>query len=150
MARTSAVGTPPGVNVANTVYAQLRALNANQDVQLRRLVVVTTTAPTTPPVWLIQRSSLVGTVTTFAAGRPFEPAAASLAQLDYIFSGQPTLVAGGLDVGGFPAAVGNAWVFSFLDAPIITRGTGTGICLVNTVATGATLGAFAVSAIWDE
>lgn len=150
MGRYGAAGSPPGVNTANTTYLQLRPTSASATVRLIRIVAAISTAPSNAPIWVLQRSTAVGTATTSPTVKPFDTADASLAAVDTVLSVQPTLTAGPLDTGAYPSAIGNAWVFAFNDGPIIIRGTANGICLVNTVAAGATLGVFQVSAVWDE
>jgi hypothetical protein len=78
---------------------------------------------------------------------PQNSAAVSL--LDTAWSANPTL--GGTDLRRIPlaASIGAGYVFTFYDAPFVIPQSG-GLCIVNAIAAGATVGSLTMYAYFNE
>ena len=142
-----------GVNTANTAYFQLRQTATGQRLKILQIVVSVETAPTTAPSFYLSRSTANGTVTTTLAGQPFDPAdSAAKGTLDSAFSVAPTFnTTNKMAVGPMAVTAGGGWIWDFRDMPLIVAdAVASGLVIVNANASGATLGAFACSAMWQE
>lgn len=142
-----------GVNTADTAYFQIRATATTERIAVVEIIFAILTAPTNAPQPYLTRTTAIGTVTTTIAGQAFDPAdAASLTTLDSAFSVAPTFTAANkVGVGALAVTAGGAWVWSFRDKPLILPASTTaGLAIVNAAASGATVGAFSCSAIFDE
>lgn len=142
-----------GVNTADTAYFQVRETATAQRLKLLQIVVAVQSAPTTAPVFYLARSTAIGTVTTTIAGQAFDPADSSAkGTLDSAFSVAPTFTAANkIAVGPMAVTAGGGWVFDFRDMPIVLAASTTaGLVIANANASGATLGSFACSAMWQE
>jgi hypothetical protein len=153
MGQYSAGFSVAGVNVANTQVVHLVNTAATERIYVKLLAVGVSVAPTTAPSFYVSRSTARGTQATTLAGQPFDLAdTASTATLDLTWTVAPTfsttlpIVRGGLAV-----TAGGWWVWDFRDQPlVIPATTGSGLVIVNGVASGATLGTFAGYACWEE
>ena len=142
-----------GVNTADTAYFQIRATATAQRLKLLQVVVAVQSAPTTAPVFYLARSTAIGTVTTTLAGQPYDTAdSTAKGTLDSAFSVAPTFTAANkIAVGPMAVTAGGGWVWDFRDMPLIIPDlTTAGIVVVNANASGATVGSFACSAVWQE
>lgn len=152
MARYSAeFGPIAGVNAVDAVLANLKAA-ATDRLYLRQLFVAIETAPTAAPAFGLKRMNAAGTgVITVAT--PFMHDAADGAATGGLetawATARPTVTGGSPRRGFVPLALGNGFLFDFRDAPLLVPLSG-GLCVVNRVASGATLGAFGGYAEWDE
>lgn len=144
-----------GTNTANTVLAQLRQTAATARLRILSITLGVQTAPTTAPVFYLTRATANGTSTTTAVGFPWNntETVTSLGTVDTAWSAAPTITTTAkLKVGPLPATIGAGWMFDFRDDPLPIQASTTagGLCLVNAVATGATVGAFAIDITWLE
>lgn len=137
------------VNAANTIMWQIRAA-AGQRVELLELGVAVEGAPTAGPVIRLNRSTALGTSTATVIPQSEDPGnAAAVTLLDTTWSTNPTLA--GTDHRRFPLApaVGAGIVWTWFDKPF-TIPAGTGLCIVNAAAAGATLGSLTMYAYLNE
>jgi len=142
-----------GVNTANTVYFQLKSA-ATARLRIREIVWTITTAPTTAPLLLVSRSTATGTSSTTLAGTPVDPAdPAASGTLDSAWSAAPTFTTTGPHLLALQLAttVGGVFYWASGDemADIIVP-VSSGVCFAWSTASGATLGAHALSLAWDE
>lgn len=142
-----------GVNTANTQFANLVGSASNR-LLVREVVAIIRTAPTTPPIPALARSTARGTQTTTVTPllQDLADAASTAVGLDTAWSVAPTFTSGSrLRLGSLPATVGAAWVWQFYDQPLIVPATaGAGLTLFNVLASGATVGAWSGHFVWDE
>ena len=153
MSRYGAAVTAAGVNTANTAYFQIRPNATSQRVKVLQIVIAVATAPTTAPVFYLSRSTAIGTNSSTLAGQPFDPSdTSSIVNLDGGFSAAPTFSTTNLmAVGPMAVTIGGGWVWDFRDMPIILAASTTaGLVIANANASGATLGSFRCSAMWQE
>lgn len=152
MARYSAeFGSIAGVNAVDAVLANLKAA-ASDRLFLRTAFFGIETAPTTPPAFGFKRMNAVGTgtITTATALAHDSNDGTPSGTLETAWAtARPTVTGGSARRGFVPAAVGNGFLFDFRDAPLVVPLSG-GLCLVNRIASGATLGAFSGFIEWDE
>lgn len=149
MARYSVTATKAGVNTANTIMFQLRAISPNR-ISLIELALSVRTAPTVGPLWRLNRPTAVGATFTSATPQPEDPnTPAAVGRLDTVMGTLPTLA--GTDLRGYatPNAIGSGIVWTWYDAPFYIP-IGGSIALVNGLATGATLGQFDIYLVFDE
>lgn len=141
-----------GVNTANTAYFNLSGGTTNQ-LDISEIKVAVVVAPTTAPEFYLSRATARGTQTATITGQALDPAdPASFGTLDSTWSVNPTFsTTNWIDIGALAVTAGGIWVWTFYDQPLVIPATaGAGICLVNAVASGATLGTFAASYRWQE
>jgi len=143
-----------GVNTANTQLLNLAGGTAER-LLIREIYVVCTTAPTTAPLFAVGRSTAAGTTSTTATTIQNDPgSAAGIGVLGLTWSVAPTFTntaANRARVKQMTAAVGQEAYWPFYDVPLIIAATaGAGCVIWNTLASGATLGAFAGHITWDE
>lgn len=153
MSRYGAGASRVGINVADSVYFQLRPTTTAQRIKVLEVVVGIAVAPTTAPSLYLTRSTAAGTSTATLAGQPFDPAdAAAMGTLDSTWSAAPTIVAANkIQTGSLAVTAGGAWVWSFRDSPLVLdKITTAGLCVVNANASGATTGTFTCSMLWQE
>jgi hypothetical protein len=64
----------------------------------------------------------------------------------------PTFTAANkIDGGMTPLAVGNGWLWTFYDSPLVVAASAAeSIVIANANASGATTGVYQASAVWDE
>lgn len=150
----AAVAGRAGVNTADTIMFQLRSTSAAVRLKVYQIVVAVQSAPSNAPVFYITRASANGTSSTTLAGQVTDSAdPTSLGTLDSAWSVNPTITtANKIDAGALPVTAGSTWVFPFWDEPLVLQASTTagGICVVNSVAAGATLGSFTCSFRWSE
>lgn len=154
MAMYGAGATPAGINSANGLVADLHPTGTGTRLRIFQIIVGVSVAPTNAPIFYLTRTTAAGTVTTTLVGQALDPAdPASVATMNTVNSVAPTFTAGNkIAVGGLAVTAGGAWVWTFPDdAPLIVPATtATGVAVLNANASGATLGAFAVSMLWRE
>jgi hypothetical protein len=141
-----------GINTADSVLFQLRPTNTAQRIKLLEVVVSVYTAPSNAPQLYLTRSTAVGTSTATLAGQALDPAdAAAMGTFDSTWSAAPTITAANkIQVGGLAVTAGGAWVWTFRDWPLVlAASTSAGLCVCSN-ASGATLGAFTCSMLWQE
>jgi hypothetical protein len=146
--RYSVTHSKAGVNTANTIMWQLRAVSPDR-VELVELALTVKVAPTTGPSWRLNRGTAIGTSTATVTPQTEDPdVAAASARLDTTWSANPTL--GGTDLREYatPNAIGSGIVWTWYDKPLQIN-IASGICLVNGNATGATTGTLVIYAVFD-
>lgn len=142
-----------GVNAANTVLANLKAGAADR-LKLLQVLLSIETAPSTPPVFQLERMNAVGTgAITSTAGAAFdsgEGAAVGVLETAWATT-RPTRLATPLGFGRIqlPVTQASAFVFDFTNRPLVAALSG-GLMLVMTTASGATVGQIGGTFIWDE
>jgi hypothetical protein len=139
------------VNTANTAYFGLWPTTATQRLRLLQVTVAIATAPSTAPVFALARSTARGTQSTTLAGLPFDTGdTAAIGTLDGGFSAAPTFTNTSiLAVGPMAVTAGGGWVWDFRDSPVVLA-VSNGLVVFNINASGATLGSFRCSMIWEE
>lgn len=143
-----------GQNTAGRAYAVLKA-GANKRLRILRATILCSVVPTTAPSFQLLRQTVAG-VTPVASTTPqaLDPSdVAADARLETGgFGTQPTLTtASPLDVAALPLTAGAAWVFNFMDQPIVVvNGTANGLAIYNLNASGATTGTFQASFLYEE
>jgi hypothetical protein len=149
MARYSVTHAKAGVNTANTIMWQLRAITPAR-MEIIELGISVKVAPTTGPSWRLNRTTALGATFTSITPQPEEvdnPAANG--RLDHTMGTLPTL--GGVDLREYttPNAIGSGIVWTWYDKPLRIP-IGGSIAIVNGNASGATLGTLAIYAVFDE
>lgn len=143
--------TAAGVNTANTAYFGLWATSGAQRLRLMQVVVAVATAPSTAPVFALARSTARGTQGSTLAGQPFDTAdTAAIGTLDAAYTVAPTFTNTNImGIGPMAVTAGGGWVWDFRDSPIVLA-VSNGLVVFNVNASGATLGSFRCSMVWDE
>jgi hypothetical protein len=140
-----------GVNAVDAVLANLKAA-ATDRLFLRQAFFAIETAPTNAPAFGFKRMNAVGTGTiTSAAGSAYDTGdgtSSGVLETAWVTT-RPTVTGNAFRRGFVPLAVGNGFLFDFRDSPIVIP-LSAGLCLVNRIASGATLGAFGGYIEWDE
>lgn len=150
MARYSVTSNKAGVNTANTIMWQLRAVTNRA--YLLELGLSVAVAPTTGPEFILNRSATAGTSSaTVAPQLEGSLGAAATLLLDTAWSANPTLAAVPMRRYAVPNAIGSGIVWTWYDKPLEIEPAATGhICVINGNATGATLGNLDLYAIIDQ
>jgi hypothetical protein len=149
MARYSVTANKSGVNTANTIMWQLRAVSPNR-IELLELALTVKVAPATGPSWRLNRTTAIGTNSGTVTPQAEDPATpAAISRLDTSWSVNPTL--GGTDLREYaiPNAIGSGIVWTWYDKPLRID-VATGLAFVNGNAAGATLGTLVIYAVFDE
>lgn len=151
MSRYGAGVTAAGVNTANTAYFGLWSTSGAQRLKLLQVTVAVATAPTTAPVFALARSTARGTQGSTLAGLPFDTGdAAAIGTLDAAYSAAPTFTNTNIiSVGPMAVTAGGGWIWDFRDSPLILA-VSNGLVVFNINASGATLGSFRCSMMWQE
>lgn len=153
MTRYSVSHTKAGVNTADTVMWMLRP-GSNDDLFIYEIGLSIQVVPTAGPMWRIAKATGLGT-TPVQATPQLEDAGATTAngRLDISWASSPTVgtQASFTDLRRYTPtnAIGNGIVWTWYDKPLYIA-AGTGLCIVNGNAAGATLGSFHVYARVDE
>lgn len=152
MGRYSAeFGSIAGVNAVDAVLANLKAA-ASDRLFLRQAFFAIETAPSNAPAFGFKRMNAVGTGTiTSAAGTAHDAGdgtASGVLETAWVTT-RPTVTGNSFRRGFVPLTIGNGFLFDFRDAPLVVA-LSAGLCFVNRIASGATLGAFSGYAEWDE
>lgn len=151
MARYSATYSIAGVNAVDAVLANLKAGAADR-MFLRQAFFGIEVAPTNAPAFGLKRMNAVGTgAITNATNFLHDPAdgvAAGVLETAWATT-RPTVTGGAARRGWVPLAVGNGFLFDFRDSPLLVP-LSAGLCLVNLIASGATVGTFGGYVEWDE
>lgn len=151
MALYRAVFSIAGVNAVDAVLFNLKAASTDRAF-LRRVYFGIEVAPTTAPIFGLKRMNAVGTGTITTASiftnDPADPAAASSVETAWATT-RPTVTGGSPGRGAIPLAVGNGYLFDFSDRPIVIPASA-GLCGVNLVASGATVGTFGGYLEWED
>lgn len=137
-----------GINTANSPIVNL--WSATRKARILEVGVFIQVAPTTAPVFALQRSTVRGTQTaTLAPIRKDENDIAATATLDTAWSANPTFSSAAPHVraGGVPLAIGNGVIWSLGELEVAIGG---GLTVFNINAAGATLGSFAGYVYYDE
>ncbi len=129
-----------GVNTANSPIANLACIS--RKLRVREVGIFVQVAPTTAPIFALQRATTRGTQTTALAPLvkdSTDPTAT--ASLDVAWSANPTFTNTNpfLRAIAVPVTAGNGMVWDLEELEIVSPG---GLMLFNNVATGATLGSF--------
>lgn len=144
-------GAIAGVNAVDAVLANLKAA-ATDRIFLRQAFFAIEAVPTNAPAFGFKRMNAVGTGTiTSAAGSAHDGAdgtASGVLETAWATT-RPTVTGNSFRRGFVPLAIGNGFLFDFRDAPLVVPLSG-GICFINRLASGATLGSFSGYAEWDE
>lgn len=151
MPRYSAEFTIAGVNAVDAVLANLKAA-ASDRMFLRQAFFGIEVAPTNAPAFGLKRMNAVGTGAITTAS-PFahdnnDGVPAGVVETAWATT-RPTVTGGSARRGWLPLAVGNGFLFDFRDSPLIVPLSG-GLCLLNRIASGATVGTFGGYVEWDE
>jgi len=152
MERYGASNSKAGVNAANTPMWQLRG-GTTKRLRLLEIGLGVKTAPTTAPAFQLVRSTAIGTNSGTGAGQAYDSAGAPAAvgTLDNAWSVNPTLAANAFRETTMTTTAGGQTFWTFYDDPLWIPASATvGLVIVNTVATGATLGTFVAYCVWDE
>lgn len=141
-----------GVNTANTVLAELRAASTARAI-LRQLKITMAVLPTTAPRFVLARPTNTPAGGTNNTPIPFDNADAA-ALSSYIATGwstTPTFATSGpwIDVGGLPLTLGAGLIWTYPGQGLVVPTSGS-LILADLNASGATLGSFDISAIWEE
>lgn len=152
MDRYAASNSKAGVNTANTIMWQLRSTAATTRIRLLEVGLGIKGAPTTAPAFQLRRTTAVGTSSTTTAGTPHDPLdSAALGTFDSAWSVNPTLDTPAFRETVMAVTAGGQTFWTFYDEPLwIPASTTAGLAIVNTVATGATLGTFVCYMVWEE
>lgn len=153
MGRYSAGASFSGINTANSAYCSIRNNISTARKAVVKLTIGIAVAPSTAPLFYLVRTTGNGTETTTLAGQPYDSGdPASTALFVSVWSAQPTFTAANkMDTGGMALTAGGQWLWTFYDRPIILPAATTGgLAIVNQNASGATVGTFVASAVWDE
>lgn len=142
-----------GVNTANTVLSELRAASTARAI-LRQVKITMAVLPTTAPRFVLARTTNSPAGGTSVAGIALDGADAA-ALTSHFNTGQstaPTFTTGGpwIEVGGLPLTLGAGLVWSYPGTLGIVIATSGSLVLANLNASGATLGSFDISLIWEE
>ncbi len=151
MARYSAQFSIAGVNAVDAVLANLKTTTTDRAF-LRQLFVAIEVAPTAAPAFGLKRMNAVGTgaITNASIFSHDSADAAASCNLETAWATlRPTVTGGAARRGFVPLAIGNGFLFDFRDAPLIVP-VSSGLCVVNLIASGATVGTFGGYAEWDE
>lgn len=141
-----------GVNTANTVMWQIKTAASNR-IRIRELGIFISSAPTTAPIWVLARSTALGTSSTTTAGQPLDTTdAAATGTLDSAWSSAPTFNTSGPFIRqvGLPTTAGNGIIWTFAPGEELVIPASAGLCIANTVAAGATVGSMSFYATWLE
>lgn len=151
MARYSAEFSIAGVNAVDAVLANLKA-GAQDRMFLRQAFFGIEVAPSNAPAFGLKRMNAVGTgaitTATAFAHDPADGTPAGALETAWATT-RPTVTGGSPRRGWVPTALGNGFLFDFRDAPLIVA-LNAGLCLVNLIASGATVGTFGGYVEWDE
>lgn len=140
-----------GVNAADAVLANLKTA-AGMRALIREIFVGIEVLPTAAPIFGLKRMNAVGTgaitnatvmqhdVADGAVQSALETAWATL---------RPTVTGGSARRGAVPLALGNGFLFDFTNRPMIVP-VSAGLCIVNRIASGATVGTFGGYVTWEE
>jgi hypothetical protein len=140
-----------GVNAVDAVLANLKTA-ASDRAFIREIFIAIEGAPTNAPIFGIKRMNAVGTgaITTASAFAQDSNAGAPATTLEIAWATtRPTVTGGSARRGAVPLAIGNGFLFDFTNRPLVVP-VSAGICLVNRLASGATLGSFGGHIVWDE
>lgn len=149
MARYTVTSNKAGVNTANTIMWQLRAVTSRA--YLLELGLSVAVAPTTGPEFIMFRSATAGTSTATVTPQPegsLAPASSLL--LDTTWSANPTSAATAMRGFAVPNAIGSGIVWTWYSKPLEIEPAATGhIQIVNGNAAGATVGSLRIYAVID-
>jgi hypothetical protein len=151
--RYSTSHTKAGVNTADTIMWEIRP-GSNDDVYVYEIGLSIASAPINGPQWRVVRSTTVGTASSQATPVLEGPGSNTAnARLDLTWSANPTTAAQGAntDLRRFTTSptIGNGIVWTWYDQPLYVA-AGAGLCIVNGIATGTTLGSFQIYVRFDE
>lgn len=151
MSRYRAEFSIAGVNAVDAVLANLKSV-ASDRLFIRRAFIGIEVAPTAAPIFGIKRMLAVGTGTITTTPPMLTDAAdgAASGTLETAWATtRPTVTGGSAVRGGVPLALGNGFIFDFSDAPLVVP-MSAGVCLINRIASGATVGTFGGWVEWEE
>lgn len=151
MALYTAEFTIAGVNAVDAVLANLKTA-ASDRATVREIFIGTEVAPSAAPIFGVKRMLAVGTGTITTTAPIIHDIAdgANAAVLETAWAtARPTVTGGAGRRGAIPLALGNGFLFDFTNRALIVP-VSAGLCLVNRVASGATLGTFGGYVTWEE
>lgn len=152
MALYSAGVSMSGINTAAKCYQTLMA-GASRRLRVSRVAIAMPVAPTTAPAFQLRRVTAAG-VTPGATLTPIaldgNDAASAAALQSGGFGTDPTTNSTPLDIASLPLTAGAAWVWNFATPIIIPAGVANGLAIYNANASGATVGTFLASFLYDE
>jgi hypothetical protein len=149
MSQYSVTHVKVGVNTANTIMWQLKA-TSTQRLWVFEIGLSVVAAPTVGPQWRLNRPTALGTSTATVTPQPEDPdVVAAVGLLDTTWSANPTL--GGTDLRTYatPNSIGSGIVWTWADRPFVIPKSG-GLCLVNGLAAGTTVGSFSIYVVYTE
>lgn len=141
-----------GVNAASNVLVNLKAATTDR-LKILEVAAFIEAIPSNAPLLLLQRMLAAGTgaitTVTGVSHDPAEPNASGSIETAWATT-KPTLVGTSI-LGRFQAAnaIGNGIIWDFTNRPIILAVSG-GLCLVQSNASGVTLGTIGGWVRWDE
>lgn len=140
-----------GVNAVDGVLANLKTV-ASDRATLREIGIFIDVLPTTPPVFGLKRMLAVGTgaITLTAPMLADIADGTNAAGLETAWATtRPTVTGSSGRRAPVANTIGNGAVFDFTNRGIIVP-ISAGLCPVNLVASGATLGQFSGYVVWEE
>jgi hypothetical protein len=140
-----------GVNTANTVLAELRAAS-NARAILRQVKISMAVLPTTAPRFVLARATNTPAGGTNNVPIAFDTAdAAALSQFLTNWTTTPTFTTAGPwpEVGGLPLTLGAGLIWNYPGQGLVIPTSGS-LILADLNASGATLGSFDISFLWEE
>lgn len=152
MARFEVASNKAGTNAAPTTMWQLRTSTTTR-ARVFEIGISISTAPTTAPSWRLARATAVGTSNATATAEEEDPGGPSaVTVLDTGWSVNPTVSATDMRRYATPVTAGSGIVWTWPDHRplIIPNAAASGICIVNTAATGTGLGSFNCYVIFEE
>jgi hypothetical protein len=152
VARFEVSNTKAGSNAVNTPMWQFKGSTTSRARVFEiALSISGPTAPTVGPTWRLVRSTALGTSTATQAADEQDPGGgAPTALLDTAWSANPTLAAVSMRLYGTPNTIGSGIVWTWPDHRPLIVPISNGIVIVNNVATGAALGSFNCSIVFEE
>lgn len=141
-----------GVNTANTVLSEIRTAATARAI-VRQVKITVAVLSSTAPRFVLARATNTPAGGTLVSALPMDPADAA-ALTSHYNTGQttaPTFTTAGpwLEVGGLPLSLGAGLIWTFPGQGLVIP-VSSSLVLANLNASGATLGSFDISLIWEE
>jgi hypothetical protein len=150
VARFEVSNSKAGTNTANTIMWQFKTA-ASSRARIFEIALSLAAITTNGPSWRLARSATVGTSSATAAAEEQDPGGgAATAVLDTAWSANPTLAAVNLRQYATPATVGSGIVWTWPDHRPLIIPLSSGLCIVNSTATGASTGTLVASIVFEE
>lgn len=150
MARFEVSSNKNGTNATNTPMWQLKTA-AGSRARVFEIAISIATAPTTAPSWRLNRSATVGTSSATATPEEQDPGGgAATVVLDTAWSANPTFSTNDLRKYATPVTAGSGIVWTWPDHRPLIVPVSSGLVIINAAATGAALGPFNVTFVFEE